>query len=253
MKQTIKKAKVSLDLNELDANGLTTFADGTATGLTGNINFPNPPVSIVNVTSQATALRSTLKLIASGNKSTTLTKQAAQQANTLILSLTANGHYVEDTANLIAAGDITRAEGLITGTGYKLKKKIAPHPRDFEVVATGPGWAHIRAKKAGAKKQEGHLWRYGVVTAKGVPPVTVILRVTLETDIILNDLASGTIIGVQHASILPVSHTKKTDVTPTITGRVASLVPISKSRHPMFSHTVSDPYQWTDFIYTVIP
>lgn len=160
---------------------------------------------------------------------------------------------MEDNANLLAAGDIIKAEGFITSTGYKLKKKITPHPRDFEVVATGPGWAHIRAKKAGAKKQEGHLWRYGVTTAKGVSPVTVILCVTLETDIILNDLASGTIIGVQHASILPLSHTKKTDVTPTVTSRVASLVPVSKNRHPMFSHSVSDPYQWTDFIYTVIP
>jgi hypothetical protein len=170
-----------------------------------------------------------------------------------MLSLTANGHYVEDRANLLAAGDVTHAEQLILGAGYKLKKKATPHPRDFEVVATGPGWIHLRAKKAGAKKTETHLWRYGISTAKGKVPDTVILRITQEADIIITDLASNIVVGAQHASILPASHTGKTGTEPTATGRAASQVPLSKSRHPMFSHSSSDPYQWTDFIYAVIP
>jgi hypothetical protein len=253
MKTTLKKAKVSFDFKTMDANGLATFGTGTVTGLTGNASFPSPPVALATVTTQATALRGTLTQIAAGNKSAALTKLEAQQANTLMLSLITNGHYVEDTANTAAAGDLTHAEQLILGSGYKLKRKGQPHPRDFEVVATGAGWIHLRAKRAAKKGAEGHLWRFGVAPAKGTAPVTVIVRVTLEADIIISDLASNTVVGAQHASILPVAHTHKTSATPTETTKSATIVPLSKTRHPMFSYAVSDPYQWTDFIYAVIP
>ncbi|MBI3502674.1 MAG: hypothetical protein HY063_12860 [Bacteroidetes bacterium] len=252
MKQTLKKAKVATDFQKLSASDLATFADGTVTGLTGNANLPAPTIALATITTQTTALRNTLKLIASGNTSKTITAQAATQANALMLSLGTNGHYVEDTANTIAAGDLKKAEGIITSSGYKLKKKATPHPRDFEVVETGPGFVHLRAKKA-KKGAEGHIWRYGITTAKGTPPTTVIVRFTLGADIIISDLASNTVVGAQHASILPVAHTKKTDPSSTQTSKTATQVALSKTRHPMYSNMVADPYQWTDFIYAVIP
>ncbi|MBI3503142.1 MAG: hypothetical protein HY063_15250 [Bacteroidetes bacterium] len=249
MKLIIRKAKVSFEFREMDASKLATFGDGTVQGLTGNTNFPSPLVPLSTVNTQVVNLRATLKLIAGGDKSETLTNQMQQQATALMLSLTSNGHYVEDVANTLGAGDEKKAEGLILGTGYKLKKKPELHPRDFELVDSGPGWEHYRVKKA-KKGNEGHIWRYGITTQKGTPPVIVILRFTLEADIIISDLASGSIVGIQHTSILPVSHTKKTSAATTQTSKAASSVPANKAKHPVYSHTNADPYLWTDFLYT---
>jgi len=253
MKTTIKKAKVSFDFRSQDAARVATMGDATVTGFTGNTNFTALVVPLVTITTQVTAVRNTLRTIAAGNTSKALTAQLAQQSNTLMFSLVANGHYVEDTANILAAGDEKKAEQLILATGYKLKKKTTPHPRDFEVVETGVGWVHLRAKKAEAKKQEAHIWRYGLTLKKGTPPETVITRITLEADIIITDLASSTVVGVQHASITSATRTGATSVASTQTSKAATSIPVSKSRHPLISHASSEPYQWTDFIYAVIP
>ncbi|MBI3500345.1 MAG: hypothetical protein HY063_00975 [Bacteroidetes bacterium] len=255
MKLIIRKAKVSFEFKEMSADALATFGDGTVQGLNGNTNFPSPPIALLPATTAGTVsnlianLRATLQKIASGDKSTALTNQEQQQATALMLALTSNGHYVEDHANDLGGGDVKKAEGLILTTGYKLKKKTQLHPRDFELVDSGPGWEHYRVKKA-KKGTEGHIWRYGITPQKGTPPATVILRFTLEADIIITDLASGTIVGIQHTSILPVSHTKKTSAATTQTSKTATQIPASKSKHPVYSHTNADPYLWTDFLYT---
>ncbi|MBI3502798.1 MAG: hypothetical protein HY063_13485 [Bacteroidetes bacterium] len=255
MKLSIRKAKVSFEFKEMSADALATFGDGTVQGLTGNSNFPSPPIALLPATTAGTVsnlianLRATLTKIASGDRATATTKLEHEQATALMLALTSNGHYVEDHANDLGAGDVNKAEQLILTTGYKLKKKPELHPRDFELVDSGPGWEHYRVKKA-RKGNEGHIWRYGTTPQKGTPPATVILRFTLEADIIISDLAAGTIVGIQHTSILPVSHTKKTSAATTQTSKAASSVPANKAKHPVYSHTNADPYLWTDFLYT---
>jgi hypothetical protein len=253
MKSSIRKAKVSFDFQKMNASGLATFGDGTVAGLTGNTAFPNPVVALATVTTQVNAVRDTERQIAAGNISKALTAQLKLQTNILMLSLSANGHYVEDISNMAAAGDENKAEQLILSSGFKLKKKAVPHPRDFEVVETGAGWIHLRAKKAGAKKQESHLWRFGIAAAKGTVPASVMIRTSLEADIIIADIPGGVVLAAQHASVLSASHTKKTSAAATQTSKAATPVPISKARHPIFSFANSDPYQWTDFIYAVIP
>ncbi len=250
MKTTTQIAKVALNFEEMDVDQLLTEADGTVTGLTGSTTFTVLAIPLATITSETAALRATATQISAGNKSVTLTRQQAQQANTLMRSLVANGHSVEDTANRVAAGNLTVAEGLITSTGYKLAKAKTPHKRTFEVVKTGTGWAHVRAAKA-RKGNEGHIWRYGITTAKNVAPVTLITRFNLEADIVLTDLASNVIIGIQHASVLPVG--RKTGTTPATGGGIITAIPASTAKHSVFSNAASDPYTWTDFIYTVIP
>jgi hypothetical protein len=247
MKTATKKATVSLEFKTMDASGVATFADGTVVGLTNNGKFGAPTVPLTTVTSQTTTLRATTGQRSAGNKSTALTKQEASQAGILIQSLTTNGHYVEDTANTLAAGDVGVAEQLILSTGYTLRPHPAPASRSFEVVTTGPGWAHIRAKKTLPTGAEGHLWRFGITTAKGTPPTTLITRFTLAVDIILSDFPSNSIIGVQHASILP------TPRAATKAAKAASPKALTASGHVVASYTVADPYQWTGFLYTAIP
>jgi hypothetical protein len=251
MKTSTQIAQVALSFEDMDVAQLLTEADGTVTGLTAtSTTFSALPIPLATITTQTTALRGTATQITAGNKSVTLTRQQTQQANTLMRSLIANGHYVEDTANRIAAGNVTMAEGLITSAGYKLAKAKTPHKRAFEIVKTGIGWAHVRAAKA-RKGNEGHIWRYGITTAKNVAPAALITRFNLEADIILTDLPSNIIIGVQHASILPVG--RKAGTSPATGGGISTPIPASTAKHSVFSNSASDPYTWTDFIYTVIP
>ena len=166
MKAATKKATVSLEFKLMDASGLATFADGTVVGLTNNAKFSSPTVPLTTITSQTATLRATTGQRSAGNKSIALTKQEASHGGILIQSLTTNGHYVEDTANTLAVGDVGVAQQLILSTGYTLKGHGAPAPRTFEVVATGPSWAHIRAKKTLPAGAEGHLWRFGITVIR---------------------------------------------------------------------------------------
>jgi hypothetical protein len=250
MKSTIKKAKVSLEFQKLDANGLATFADGTVNGLTGNTNLSTPPVALATVSPQITALRTTLRQISSGNTSKALTRLEAQQVNALMQSLTTNGHYVEDTANTIAAGDLSKAEQIIASSGYKLKKKGVAHPRSFEVVESGPGWVHLRVKAVG--KRAGYAWRYGITTTKDSPPAAWSKIIfTLEAEVVITNLKGAAIYCFQEASILPVAHTPKTNVAATAISRTVTPSATTKAHKATFSDG-QEPLQFSDIVYYTV-
>ena len=249
MKKSSKTAKVSLEFQKENPAELCTTADGIVTGLTGNAFITTFPVALAIISTQIGAVRADLQKIASGDLSKTLTKLLAHDATALMISLTSNGHSVQDQANTIAAGDYAKAQQIILSTGYKLARATTHKPRDFEVVYCQPNIVHVHTKKT-KTGTEGSLWRYGITTAKNIPPTVLITRFTVETDLIITDLPSGCIVGIQHASVVPVSHTIKTSATITAVGKAASAIPLSKSRHPVISHLTVDPYQWTSFIYT---
>jgi len=141
---------------------------------------------------------------------------------------------VEDTANTTAAGDLARAEQIILGGGYKLKTKGATHPRAFEVVGTSEGSVHYRTLKGTKNGYKPTLWRYGITDAKGKPPDTKITHFTKQVDVVIDDLPSNSIVAMQNADAELSGKTKKFE-------------------HPSFSHNTPDPYDWSDFIYTVVP
>lgn len=256
MKQTVKRFKIALNFIKMSVDELLTFAAGIANGLINDPDATAPPVNSgtlfneIGTVNPPTALAGTHAKRKS-DKSETLTKLEQQQANLLTLSLTKDAHYVEDTANDIANGDESHFLQIITRIGFQPKKKPSLHPRDFEVVEIGKGWIHLRAKKT-HKGPEAHCWQYGVTAAENTPPTALgKVIVTLEADIIIHDLTSAAIYGFQHASIVPVSHTKKTSPKNTANSKNATPVPLSKSKHPMFSNG-DDPQQFSGFIYEVI-
>jgi hypothetical protein len=253
MRSTTKKAKISLAFKDMNASELVTFAGGTVEGLTGNADLPHPTIDLGDITTQVGDLDATNKKISGGDVTSTTQRLMEQQANILMMWLTTNAHYTEDTANATAAGNLARVEEIILSSGYKLKKKIRQHQRTFEVVETGVGWFHSRVPKAAPKKQEAHLWRFGSTIAKDVIPEKLTTRYCLEADVIITDIESNTIIGIQHSSILPALQSGKTLSSTSQTGKSTTLLPASKSNHPMFSYTADDPYLWSDFIYIVIP
>jgi hypothetical protein len=234
MKFSNKRVKVKTNFQDKDAANLETAGRGIVTALIANVaDFPNPTVKTATLTTQLDDLKSAIELIAGGDTREANTQLLAQKAGVVMASLAANGHYVEDIANLLAAGDTAHAKQLILNTTYELAVERQPHPRDFEVVESGPGWLHFRVKKA-HKEKEAHLWRYGITTAKETKPVALILVVDDKVDIIITGLPTGSIIGMQHSGS-------------ELSGKV------KRNGHPCYDYNNPDPYEWTDFLYVSVP
>ncbi|MDD5033899.1 MAG: hypothetical protein PHE55_04005 [Methylococcaceae bacterium] len=251
MKQTVSRVHIALNFPKVSVDELITLSTAVASRLASDPDAIAPPVPSAALAQQTNELQAT-HILRKTDRSPTLTRLEEQQGNALVQSLASDAHYVEDTANTLANGDVAKAQQIITRTGFQLKKIGQHHPRSFEVVEAGEGWVHLRVKKS-RTGNEAHAWRYGVTTAKDTPPAELSQPLmTLETDVILRDLKSSTVYGFQHASILPASHTRKTSPASTATRQAATLIPTTKAHHPLFSDG-NDPQQWSGFIYTVIP
>jgi hypothetical protein len=257
MKATNQTAHISFGFEDMDASGLCTEADGTVTGLTGNLYITVLPIALGPVGTagtiqyQTAALRGFLSQQAAGNKSLTLSKQISGAATTLMLSLLTNGHSVQDQANTLASGNIVLAQKIISSTGYKLSKSKAHKSHGFEAISNAVGSVYAHSPKA-KKGAEAHLWRIGISTAKGVIPITTKTYTTSEASIIINDLPAGSIVGIQHASVVSGSKTIKTTSSIPLTAKKATPVAASNGKHPTFSWATVDPYTWTDYVYVVI-
>ena len=233
MRYKIVIVKISLDFRDKSGNDLISFSRGTISGFTGNTDLPSPTIAMDDLAEQIDAYELVLIDIEAGNTTPENTRLAAQLADKLMLSLTTNGHYVEDTANKAAAGDVPKAEAIILSSGYKLKKKASIPDRDFEIVKTGTSWFHCRVKKT-KKGVEIIYWQYGIVPSKGEIPQTKIMHITDKADIIITDLPSGSVVAIANAR----NETGYQDV---------------KYQHPTFSHQTTVTYDWSEYIYVVIP
>jgi hypothetical protein len=109
--------------------------------------------------------------------------------------------------------------------GMKLKKEGIADARTFEVYDSGVEWVHIRCKAVA--KRAAYIWRYGVTTAKDTPPAALVQPIiTLQANLLITDLQSGTIYGFQFASIDSTDDPEYADGT--------------------------DPYIYSDFIYFAV-
>jgi hypothetical protein len=150
----------------------------------------------------------------------------------------------------VAAGDITAGITLANTCGGRLTKKVGGKQPDFGIIAAGPGWVLVHARKC-RKGEEGHIFRVAIVTAKGVIPVkgSYTDYVSLQSTIQLSDLTSGTILAINHASIVPISRTKSPSLTPMAKTKKTAKASLTDKHHPIFSITSPDPYTWDGWIY----
>jgi hypothetical protein len=74
---------------------------------------------------------------------------------------------------------------------------------------------------------------------------------SLEADIHIDGLKSGSIYGFREASILPVKRSKKTPSAVSDTQRIATPTTVTKAHKATFSEGASH-YIWSDWIYVVI-
>ena len=151
------------------------------------------------------------------------------------------------------AGDINAGIVLVLGCGAHLSKKVTGTQPDFGITGSGVGWVKIHARKA-VEGAEAHIFRCAIVAAKDTIPLkeNYVDFVTLEGTIEVSGLPSGTVLAINHTSILPVSHTKPKSEDDSAKVKKATVLPVSEAKHPMFHFTSPDPYNWDGWIYVVV-
>lgn len=242
----IPKIVVIRDLSDMDNTSVCNEALGTKTA--GDADVTDPPVTDTVLHQQANdalAVQQKRQI----DHSPSLTAQANELTEKVRYSYFKVAGYVQDVANdvVISTGSYDAGLNVVLRCGYKLKSKGEKHPRGFEVVASGPNWIHIRVKAVA--KRAGYMWRLGITDEKGVKP-TVFLPIifTLECEVVILNLTSGEIYGIQYASILPVAQTKNSDPSQTIASKAATVTVSTKANKATVTMS-DDPYQWSDFIY----
>lgn len=183
------------------------------------------------------------------------TAQVNAQKKITILLYNKVIRFMKGAANDLAiqTGDVNTGINMAEGCGATLSKKTTPTVTDFGVIEFGPNWIKVHAKKA-VSGYEGHIFRCGLVPAKGTPPAkgAWVDFYTLSCTIEISDLASGTVLAINHSGILPVGHTKTPPVVTPVKMKKATKLPASKAKHPVFSFTSPDPYTWDGWIFVVI-
>jgi len=153
----------------------------------------------------------------------------------------------------ISAGDINAGHTLAINCGAILAKKVISSQPDFGVIASGPGWVTVHAKKA-SKGLEGHLFIIAIVTDKNIAPAkgTCEYLVSMEGTIEITDLPSKCVLAINHSGLLPAKQKAANSSTPTASEKKATKLAVSKKGHPTFSYTSPDPYTWDGWIWVVI-
>jgi len=247
------KIKVSRKYKQLSVPALGSFAKGTV--FTGDPDATTPP----NNDTQIHALADTVLTTHTSRQtssSKTLSASEHEQRDILIEALDENANYLENVANKVAKanGDINAGYAVVTRIGFQYTNKTGAK-RNTGITDVGIGWVHAHEAKS-KKGVEGHIWEGGTTTAKSIPPTSVNRAYTLEADCIFSNLASGTIFAYRHASIVPVAHSAKTSTPATphsSVSKTASVIPMSKAKHPVIDFNKPIAYQFGEWRYVVVP
>ncbi len=240
------KIVVIRDLSDMDNTTACNEALGTKTA--GDPDVTSPPVEDTVLHGQANdALAVEQKRQIDQSKA--LTTLGNELASKVRVSYFKVAGYVQDVANdvVISTGSWDAGVHVVQRCGYRMKTKSEPHPRGFEVVDSGPGWVHLRVKSVNYRA--GYLWRMGSTPEKDVKPTSFLpILFTLQCEVVVLGLKSGTMYGFQSASIVPVAQTKKSDPSKSISAKAATTSVATKANKATYTMS-EDPYQWSEFIY----
>ncbi len=150
-------------------------------------------------------------------------------------------------------GDINDGIALVLSCGAHLSKKVTSEQPDFGVTGSGENWVKIHVRKI-VEGAEGHIFKCAIVSEKGDVPADTDCKYlfSLEGTIEIHNMPSGKILAINHASILPVSHTKPKSEDDAAKMKKATVLPLSDAKHPVFYFNSPDPYNWNGWIYVVI-
>jgi len=244
------KIKVSRSYKELSTIALASFAKSTK--FSGDIAATAPPHDDTAIYGWADTMFNTHngRVL---NPSKTATSLERQQRNTLEDGLDANVNYLETVANTVykTAGDINAGIAVVTRIGFQLMAKGA-HVRNIGVIDAGIGWFHAHEAKS-VDGNQSHIWEGGITGTKGTPPTDTKQYVTCESDVIFNNIPSASIYAYRHAGVVPVSQEEGSSPQASINEKTATLIPQSKTKHPVIDINNNNLYHWGEWRYVVIP
>jgi hypothetical protein len=150
-------------------------------------------------------------------------------------------------------GDINAGIALVLSCGAILSKKVTSTQPDFGITGLGENWIKIHVRKI-VEGAEGHIFKCAIVADKGIVPsdADCAYYFSMEGTIEIHNLPSAKILAINHASILPVSHTKPKSEDDAAKMKKATVLPLSDAKHPVFYFASPDPYNWNGWIYVVI-
>jgi hypothetical protein len=252
--KNLPKIKVSRKYKKFNDTALFSFATGTK--FTGSTLAPAPPYADSVIYGYANAMQTTHsgRQINAAKLATTTEKS---ERNILLAALDENANYAESMANkaAVAAGDVNTGYTLISALGFQVAGKSSAK-RIIGFVNAGIGWAHAHEAKT-VKGYEGHIWEGGPTSVKGVPSTNVKYWFTLESDIIFSDIPSGTVFAYRHASVIPFGHktsaTGSSIISNLVVTKLATLLTVSKGKHPVVDITNVNIYTFGEWRYIIIP
>ena len=240
--------QVNCDFKDKSALEIADMCNGVKTA--GDVDVTDPPITDTVMHAQGGKI-TTIHAQRTTNSSKQLTAQEKLEVNTGKRYYKKVALYVQEIAidKAIEAGDINAGIAVVERCGFKVKKVGSKPGREFEIIAFGPGWIHVRVKSEGAKA--AYIWRIGATTEKGVKPETFIsVFYTKECEIIITSIVAGVIYGIQEASIMPVpKKNTKTKGAIHLTNEI-SLPTSAGTSKPSYA-LGSDPYNWTDPIFQI--
>jgi hypothetical protein len=164
-----------------------------------------------------------------------------------------NAAYIQGVARdlVISSGDINQGINLILNAGYFYKQAKSPTKSGFDVDNEGSG--KVKVNTIAVAPHAGYIRQYGITATKGVPPDQCSeLLFSLEVDVILAGLTSGTILAIREASILPAGSSANSGSNSTNVEKLATQTTVGKAHHPIFNHGATSHYQWSEWLYIVV-
>ena len=251
--KNLPKLKVSLKFKRLSDPALFSFSKSST--FNGDPDATNPPYSDNDIYFYADDFMAALTSMKT-NPSVAATTLKNWKRNILIDALDDNARYLQSIANKVsrANGDADKGRTVVFRIGFNLSGQ-GGFNRFPGVVDVGIGWVHVREIKS-KKGNEGHIWEAGLTDTKYISPTKSYMWNSLEAEGIFYNLPSGTVFAYRHASIVPVSHSNKAGsqtVSHSAAAKTASLIPMSKGKHPALNFTNPNNYQFSEWRYIVIP
>lgn len=198
--QNLPKIVVALETASMNVLEICSACNGVKTS--GDSDVTNPPVDDTTFKTGSTTLAN-VHAQRQTDKSEALSRLEGELTAKLKLQYEETGRYVQMIANrvAIAHGNVEAGEAVVVRCGYNLKKKKSTHSREFEIIASGPGWVTLRVKSGG--RGTAYCWRYGKTPTKGNPPTVFSpIIVTTRCTVTITNLANGSMYAFQFAKVL---------------------------------------------------
>ena len=164
-----------------------------------------------------------------------------------------NATFIQGKARdlVITTGDVNQGINLIENSGYFFKGTKSPIKLGFDLQNEGTGTVSITTKSVATGA--GYIRQYGLTSAKGIPPdITYEMLFSMEVDIILTGIKSGTILAFREAAILPISRKAASGTSSTMVEKIATPSVIGKAHHRIFTFGQASNYNWGPWIYIIV-